>query len=39
VPPLIASLLTGLDAFGRHARLASLRGGLSVCAWKEAKPT
>jgi ubiquinone/menaquinone biosynthesis C-methylase UbiE len=38
VPTLIASLLTGLDAIGRHARLVSLRGGLSLCAWKDAKP-
>ena len=39
VPALVASLLTVLDAIGRHARLDSLRGGLSLCAWKEAKPT
>lgn len=32
-----ALLLTVLDAIGRHARLDSLRGGLSLCAWKEAK--
>jgi ubiquinone/menaquinone biosynthesis C-methylase UbiE len=37
VPALVASLLTVLDAIGRHARLDSLRGGLSLCAWKEAK--
>jgi ubiquinone/menaquinone biosynthesis C-methylase UbiE len=39
VPALVALLLTVLDAIGRHARLESLRGGLSLCAWKEAKPT
>ena len=39
MPALVALLLTGLDALGRHARLDSLRGGLSLCAWKEAKPT
>jgi 2-polyprenyl-6-hydroxyphenyl methylase/3-demethylubiquinone-9 3-methyltransferase len=39
VPALVALLLTVLDAIGRHARLDSLRGGLSLCAWKEAKPT
>ena len=39
VPALVALLLTVLDAIGRRARLDSLRGGLSVCAWKEAKPT
>jgi ubiquinone/menaquinone biosynthesis C-methylase UbiE len=38
MPGLAALLLTVLDAIGRHARLDSLRGGLSVCAWKEAKP-
>jgi ubiquinone/menaquinone biosynthesis C-methylase UbiE len=38
VPALIALMLTVLDAAGRHARLESLRGGLSICAWKEAKP-
>jgi ubiquinone/menaquinone biosynthesis C-methylase UbiE len=37
MPALIAGLLTVLDAIGRHARLDSLRGGLSLCAWKEAK--
>jgi ubiquinone/menaquinone biosynthesis C-methylase UbiE len=37
--PAVALLLTVLDAFGRHTRLDSLRGGLSVCAWKEATPT
>jgi 2-polyprenyl-6-hydroxyphenyl methylase/3-demethylubiquinone-9 3-methyltransferase len=36
VPAAVALLLTVLDAIGRHARLDSLRGGLSVCAWKEA---
>jgi ubiquinone/menaquinone biosynthesis C-methylase UbiE len=35
----VALLLTVLDAVGRHARLDSLRGGLSLCAWKEAKPS
>jgi len=39
VPSPVALLLTVLDAIGRHARLDSLRGGLSLCAWKEAKPT
>ena len=39
VPGLVALLLTLLDVIGRHARLDSLRGGLSLCAWKEAKPT
>jgi ubiquinone/menaquinone biosynthesis C-methylase UbiE len=39
VPVLVALLLTVLDAIGRYARLDSLRGGLSLCAWKEAKPT
>jgi 2-polyprenyl-6-hydroxyphenyl methylase/3-demethylubiquinone-9 3-methyltransferase len=39
VPVLVASVLTVLDAIGRHARLDSLRGGLSLCAWKEARPT
>jgi 2-polyprenyl-6-hydroxyphenyl methylase/3-demethylubiquinone-9 3-methyltransferase len=38
VPAPVALLLTVLDAIGRHARLDSLRGGLSLCAWKEAKP-
>jgi ubiquinone/menaquinone biosynthesis C-methylase UbiE len=38
VPASVALLLTVLDAIGRHARLDSLRGGLSLCAWKEAKP-
>ncbi len=38
VPALVALLLSVLDVIGRHARLDSLRGGLSVCAWKEAKP-
>ncbi len=38
VPAPVALLLTILDAIGRHARLDSLRGGLSLCAWKEAKP-
>jgi ubiquinone/menaquinone biosynthesis C-methylase UbiE len=39
VPALVASLLTGLDVIGRHARLDFLRGGLALCAWKEARPT
>jgi ubiquinone/menaquinone biosynthesis C-methylase UbiE len=39
VPAPIALLLTMLDVIGRHARLDSFRGGLSLCAWKEAKPT
>jgi ubiquinone/menaquinone biosynthesis C-methylase UbiE len=39
VPALIGLMLTLLDAAGRHARLDSLRGGLSICAWKEANPT
>jgi ubiquinone/menaquinone biosynthesis C-methylase UbiE len=38
VPAVVAFLLTVLDAIGQHARLDSLRGGLSLCAWKEAKP-
>ena len=37
VPALVALLLTALDAIGRHARLDFLRGGLALCAWKEAK--
>jgi ubiquinone/menaquinone biosynthesis C-methylase UbiE len=37
VPAVIASLLTVLDAIGRHTRLDSLRGGLALCAWKEAE--
>jgi ubiquinone/menaquinone biosynthesis C-methylase UbiE len=37
VPSLVALLLTVLDVIGRHARLDSLRGGLSICAWKETK--
>ncbi|MDE5454049.1 methyltransferase domain-containing protein [Bradyrhizobium sp. CSA112] len=39
VPALVALLLTILDVIGRHARLDSFRGGLSLCAWKEAKAT
>jgi ubiquinone/menaquinone biosynthesis C-methylase UbiE len=39
VPALVALLLTALDAIGRRARLDYLRGGLSLCAWKEANPT
>jgi ubiquinone/menaquinone biosynthesis C-methylase UbiE len=38
VPALVALLLTVLDVIGRHARLDSFRGGLSLCAWKDAKP-
>jgi ubiquinone/menaquinone biosynthesis C-methylase UbiE len=38
VPAFVGPLLTILDAIGRHARLDSFRGGLSLCAWKEAKP-
>jgi ubiquinone/menaquinone biosynthesis C-methylase UbiE len=37
VPAIAGLMLTVLDAIGRYARLDSLRGGLSVCAWKEAK--
>jgi 2-polyprenyl-6-hydroxyphenyl methylase/3-demethylubiquinone-9 3-methyltransferase len=37
VPAPVASLLTVLDAIGRHARLDTLRGGLSAYAWKEAE--
>ena len=39
IPPAAAVLLTVFDAIGRHARLDPLRGGLSLCAWKEATPT
>jgi 2-polyprenyl-6-hydroxyphenyl methylase/3-demethylubiquinone-9 3-methyltransferase len=39
VPALVALLLTVLDAIGRHARLDSLRGGLALSAWKDAKST
>jgi 2-polyprenyl-6-hydroxyphenyl methylase/3-demethylubiquinone-9 3-methyltransferase len=39
VPAFVAALLTALDTIGQHARLDSLRGGLAVCAWKEAEPT
>jgi ubiquinone/menaquinone biosynthesis C-methylase UbiE len=38
VPAAVASLLTALDAIGRHARLDSFRGGLAHCAWKEGNP-
>jgi ubiquinone/menaquinone biosynthesis C-methylase UbiE len=38
VPAIIASLLTVLDAIGRYTKLDSLRGGLALCASKEAKP-
>jgi SAM-dependent methyltransferase len=34
MPALVGFLLAGLDAIGRRARLNSLRGGLSVYAWK-----
>jgi ubiquinone/menaquinone biosynthesis C-methylase UbiE len=37
VPALFALLLTILDAIGRRARLDWLRGGLSLCAWKQAE--
>lgn len=39
VPALVALPLTVLDAIGRLARLSTLRGGLSLCAWKQAKCT
>lgn len=39
VPVLVALSLTVLDAIGQLARLDSFRGGLSLYAWKEAKPT
>lgn len=39
VPAFIGLLLNVLDAIGRLARLDSLRGGLSVCARKQAKST
>jgi ubiquinone/menaquinone biosynthesis C-methylase UbiE len=39
VPALVALLLTVLDAIGRLTRLDSLRGGLSLCARKQAKST
>jgi 2-polyprenyl-6-hydroxyphenyl methylase/3-demethylubiquinone-9 3-methyltransferase len=39
VPALVALLLTVLDAVGRHTRFDSLRGGLSLCAWKQPKST
>jgi 2-polyprenyl-6-hydroxyphenyl methylase/3-demethylubiquinone-9 3-methyltransferase len=39
VPIPVASVLTVLDAIGRRARLDFLRGGLSLCAWKEAHTT
>jgi 2-polyprenyl-6-hydroxyphenyl methylase/3-demethylubiquinone-9 3-methyltransferase len=39
VPTFVARMLTMLDVIGRHAQLDSLRGGLSLCAWKEKKPT
>jgi SAM-dependent methyltransferase len=39
VPPAVALLLTLLDAIGRHARFDSFRGGLSLCAQKQAKAT
>lgn len=37
VPALVASLLTALDAIGWYAGLNSLRGGLSIRAWKQAQ--
>ena len=39
IPPAVAAILTMLDAIGRHVRLDDLRGGLALCAWKEATPT
>ncbi|KFC74555.1 Methylase involved in ubiquinone/menaquinone biosynthesis [Bosea sp. LC85] len=39
VPALVANLLAVLDAVGRLARSDALRGGLALCAWKQAKPT
>jgi ubiquinone/menaquinone biosynthesis C-methylase UbiE len=36
VPAAVASLLSVLDVIGRYARLDSQRGGLSLCAWKQA---
>jgi 2-polyprenyl-6-hydroxyphenyl methylase/3-demethylubiquinone-9 3-methyltransferase len=36
MPAVVALLLTVLDVIGRHARLDSFRGGLSLCAWKKA---
>jgi len=38
IPPAVAVILTVLDAIGRHVQLDALRGGLSLCAWKEATP-
>jgi 2-polyprenyl-6-hydroxyphenyl methylase/3-demethylubiquinone-9 3-methyltransferase len=38
VPASVALLLALLDAVGRHARMDSLRGGLAVCARKDARP-
>jgi ubiquinone/menaquinone biosynthesis C-methylase UbiE len=37
VPAALAVPLTLIDAIGRHARLNFLRGGLALCAWKQAK--
>jgi ubiquinone/menaquinone biosynthesis C-methylase UbiE len=39
MPALVALLLTMLDVIGGHARLGPFRGGLSLCAWKEARLT
>jgi ubiquinone/menaquinone biosynthesis C-methylase UbiE len=39
VPAFVGLTLTVLDAIGRHVRLDFLRGGLALCAWKEAGPT
>jgi ubiquinone/menaquinone biosynthesis C-methylase UbiE len=36
MPALIALLLSVFDIVGRHARVVSFRGGLSLCAWKKA---
>jgi 2-polyprenyl-6-hydroxyphenyl methylase/3-demethylubiquinone-9 3-methyltransferase len=35
MPPVLASLLGGLDAVGRVAGWRALRGGLWACAWKD----
>jgi ubiquinone/menaquinone biosynthesis C-methylase UbiE len=39
IPPAVAVVLSMFDAIGRHVRLDAFRGGLSLCAWKEATPT
>src|SRR5262249_4207319 len=38
-PPLLQYCSLYSMQSGEHARLDSLRCGLSICAWKEAKPT